>query len=583
MFHATTRTLAPRVRCYATRAQPIRSANALAIGAGLGLLLTAGGIVHNDASNWIPWKKSTPAPQDVAAGHEKQDPNITPTSWDQQNQVNRGLKEPGLFLWGDNTTKIIQSSSSKQSFPYPHQHEFFRGQYLRDVAFGPDHAVTVDYHGNVYQWGVGHSQVEQPNLTLANGDIVQVAASASNVYALSKSGHLYVLPAAASSQEEHADRSLPKELQKSSGSWVSWLMGSSKPVNGQGHAYAVPMEQNMLKSGERITSIATGLHHVLAVTSSGRVLSAPADVKGNERGQLGTGTFDIEAPSEYGYIKWNVVNDTLDGVKVVEAAAGHYHSVVRSEDGRVFTFGANNFGQLGQGDVGVAKGQCNYPLEVRMLYSLSGRASKPPGFACSRIAAGGENSYFVVDKIDKQKRSVTEVYSAGMGQYGQLGNAMYSQLQLTPVKVKEISNNSEYDEKSGKMVPIGIADMVAGATHVFSVLDNVTNVDERTVDTTKPNFGHDVYGWGHNFHSQVGNGKRNNIATPIHPETLMAEQEPHSKDVNSIVVNRLQLAPVTHVKVKVPGSNKEQTARVDQKMVAGVGISTVYSRVLPEK
>jgi hypothetical protein len=138
------------------------------------------------------------------------------------------------------------------------------------------------------------------------------------------------------------------------------------------------------------------------------------------------------------------------------------------------------------------------------------------------------------------------------------------------------------DEKSGKMVPIGIADIVAGATHVFSVLDNVTNVDERTVDTTKPNFGHDVYGWGHNFHSQVGNGKRNNIATPIHPETLTAEQEPHSsKDGGSVVVNRLQLAPVTHVKVKVPGSNKEQTVRVDQKMVAGVGISTVYSRVLP--
>lgn len=94
----------PRVRCYATRAnlRPTRTTNALAVGAGLGLLLTAGGIVHNDAVDWIPWKKSTPAPQDTAA-HEKQDPNITPTSWDQQNQVNRGLNEPGLFLWGDNT------------------------------------------------------------------------------------------------------------------------------------------------------------------------------------------------------------------------------------------------------------------------------------------------------------------------------------------------------------------------------------------------------------------------------------------------------------------------------------------------
>jgi hypothetical protein len=62
---------------------------------------------------------------------------------------------------------------------------------------------------------------------------------------------------------------------------------------------------------------------------------------------------------------------------------------------------------------------------------------------CSRIAAGGNNSYFVIDKVDKAQRQVTEVYSAGMGQYGQLGNAMYSQIQLAPVKVKEISNNME--------------------------------------------------------------------------------------------------------------------------------------------
>jgi hypothetical protein len=80
---------------------------------------------------------------------------------------------------------------------------------------------------------------------------VLLPVSESNVYALSKSGHLYVLPAAASSQTENADRSLPKELQKSSGSWISWMLGGSTPVNGQGNAYAVPMEQSTLKSGER--------------------------------------------------------------------------------------------------------------------------------------------------------------------------------------------------------------------------------------------------------------------------------------------------------------------------------------------
>jgi len=580
MLHSTARVLAPRARYYATRAAlPSRSTNPFLIGAGLGILLTAGGVVHNDAAAWLPWNKSTTATTDTAAAatHEKQDPNITPTSWDQQNQVNRGLKEPGLFLWGDNSTKIIQASSSKQSFPYPHQHEFFRGQYLRDVAFGPDHAVAVDHNGNLFQWGVGYSEDEQPQLTLAHGNIVQVTASESNIYARAKSGAIYVLPSLKSKQDQAAHRHLPKALQSSNSSWISWMAGGGKIINGDGHAYAVPMNSDILKSGERITQIAAGLHHVLAVTSHGRVLSAPADEKGNERGQLGVGSYNTEPPSEFGYTQWNVVGNTLDSVQAVEVAVGHFHSVVRSEDGRAFTFGANNFGQLAQGDLPEAKGQCNYPLEVTLLYSLSGRAGKPPGLVCSRIAAGGSNSYFVVDKIDKAQRQVTEVYSAGMGQYGQLGNATYNQIQLSPVKVKEISNITEYDEAMGKVVPIRITDIVAGATHAFAVLNNITNVNEQKADTSVPNFGYDVYGWGHNFHSQVGNGKRNNIAQPIPPETLAAEHEFHNKDGS--YVNRLQLAPVTHVKANLADSNKEQTLEVDQKIMAGVGISIVYSRV----
>lgn len=100
-------------------------------------------------------------------------------------------------------------------------------------------------------------------------------------------------------------------------------------------------------------------------------------------------------------------------------------------------------------------------------------------------------------------------------------------------------------------------------------------MDESQVDTSKPNFGHDVYSWGHNYDYQVGNGKRNNISHPISPETLDAEQA--GREGSNL--NRLQLAPLTHVKAKLPDSNKEKTLEVDQKLVAGPGISAVYSRV----
>jgi hypothetical protein len=60
-----------------------------------------------------------------------------------------------------------------------------------------------------------------------------------------------MLPSVKSEQEESANRNLPKKLQRSNSSWVSWLTGSSKVINGDGHAYAVPMNKDILKSGER--------------------------------------------------------------------------------------------------------------------------------------------------------------------------------------------------------------------------------------------------------------------------------------------------------------------------------------------
>lgn len=71
------------------------------------------------------------------------------------------------------------------------------------------------------------------------------------VYALSKSGVVYALPSLASVQQELANRKLPKSLRKTESSWLSWILGGSKVVNEKGYAYAVPMDQDVLKSGER--------------------------------------------------------------------------------------------------------------------------------------------------------------------------------------------------------------------------------------------------------------------------------------------------------------------------------------------
>jgi hypothetical protein len=80
---------------------------------------------------------------------------------------------------------------------------------------------------------------------------LDVQYSESNIYARAKSGAIYVLPSLKSKQDQAAHRHLPKALQSSNSSWISWMAGGGKIINGDGHAYAVPMNSDILKSGER--------------------------------------------------------------------------------------------------------------------------------------------------------------------------------------------------------------------------------------------------------------------------------------------------------------------------------------------
>lgn len=54
----------------------------------------------------------------------------------------------------------------------------------------------MDEEGNVYQWGSGYNNnAHEPEITLRNRDIAQVAICDSKLYVLSRDGtHVYVIP-----------------------------------------------------------------------------------------------------------------------------------------------------------------------------------------------------------------------------------------------------------------------------------------------------------------------------------------------------------------------------------------------------
>ena len=99
----------------------------------------------------------------------------------------------------------------------------FDGVALRDVQLSDDVGVAVDAAGDVIQWGIGFDQLHpEPRKTIIGLDLLRVQICSSKIYALSRSGHVYVFAA------EH-EKQLRKEAASTSPSSTSPLSWFSSP------------------------------------------------------------------------------------------------------------------------------------------------------------------------------------------------------------------------------------------------------------------------------------------------------------------------------------------------------------------
>jgi alpha-tubulin suppressor-like RCC1 family protein len=113
-----------------------------------------------------------------------------------------------------------------------------------------------------------------------------------------------------------------------------------------------------LQGEDKITSMALGFFHSSALSSLGNVFTWGY----NSGGQLGDGTknnkflpIDISA-------RFSVSNEE----SIISLSLGREHSAALSEDGRIFTWGSNFYGELGDGDA-VTKSS---PIEKNYAFSL---------------------------------------------------------------------------------------------------------------------------------------------------------------------------------------------------------------------
>ncbi|KAI0475219.1 regulator of chromosome condensation 1/beta-lactamase-inhibitor protein II [Xylariaceae sp. FL0804] len=541
--------------------------------AGFLLAFAAGGVVV--AYPWLTGKEQPPKPREAAIVYEKVRPLAESKEENrdlissQHLQVKKSWENPGVYLWGLNSGRVAAPDSTDNVVKTPRRLPYFDGQLLRDIKLDREFGAAIVENGDLVQWGTGFSKENPaPTKTLKGRDLARIEISRDRIVALGKNGTVYSVPAAAADQGTG---------DKSDSSWFAFW---SSPGDNTSFRQLKP---SGLGWGESITDIASGLEHVLLLTSKGRVFSAASSTTDYpSKGQLGIPGLTWATRPQGSFDQPHEIL-TLKGFQIAQIAAGDYHSLALEKDGRVFVFGDNTSGQLGfEYEKAIPYVDGPIPLPFGKIYR--GTNLQP---RVTSVAAGGANSFFTVDatrvagpneeptEVRDLGRVASDVFSCGSGIYGSLGTGRWTHVSLGPSKIKSLSGLFEYDEKSNAVVPIRLSSLSVGSTHAAAVLDNVTYVDaSHKSSDNDTNWGADVLWWGGNEYYQLGTGKRNNVPAPTYIGPLDGGQSDALKGRKG-EEHRLHLTPRTTARLGEDGKGRKVS--VEQRVECGRFVTAVYS------
>ncbi|WWD16449.1 hypothetical protein CI109_100875 [Kwoniella shandongensis] len=461
---------------------------------------------------------------------------------------------------------------------------------LRDLVLAENYGACVDANGDCWMWGSGYDRSGEVGKTLRGKSLKKLAPAHAKLFALSKHGNLYVVSPSKTLQADRQD--------KANRSWWSYLFSTDPGVD-----YVELKAEGGLGWGERWAGVSAGRSHLLAVTNRGRTFSLPISPKGNSHRQLGTKQ-ELETPTEVPTILGEPFTPekdiryattlteipSLSKIRVAQVSTSERTSFVRTTDGHVLGFGANENGQIG---LGATASVDIVPVPVEVVLARGYPAGTK--VECTDVQAGGNTTFFTVKRSFPGRRGIfIDLLGCGSGIAGALGTGMYTSATGMPVRVKTISGLQEYSEKLKTFLPIGIHSLSISPstnTHVYATLDTVTLADQTGVKEGR--YGKDVMAWGANVDYQIGNGKRSSTAIPQHlppigPKAIEAlsispelpEAALSSGTQSPMPHSRLQL----HVKkanaYDLHGKLIRRRVKCEETIVAGYNASVLYSKIL---
>ena len=244
-----------------------------------------------------------------------------------------------------------------------------------------------------------------------------------------------------------------------SGAIYTWGLASSGEL---GHGGWTPIEVNVPRqvgalAGVRVVDVACGSNHTLVVSNDGRLWSCGR----GRHGQLGHGHFHDQGPLS--------PVEALQDVAVASVTAGKAHSMVLTREGSVYSWGDNLWGQLGhggpalnilsQGD-GTLQTGIAYPRKVE---ALEARFPNAPEQIIS-VACGGRHSAALT--------VCGHLYTWGKGEDGALGLGSRENVRV-PTRVPLSSQSCAWGKKAaGPDTALRCIKMACGDNHTVTLLHN---------------------------------------------------------------------------------------------------------------
>jgi len=230
--------------------------------------------------------------------------------------------------------------------------------------------------------------------------------------------------------------------------------GSGQLGDGSGTDSSTPVGVTGLPANDPVAAIAAGDVHSLALTQGGVVYTWGS----NQYGQLGN-------PNDgYNTTTAASVTGTLEGNPVAAIAGGLFHSLALTRSGSVYAWGYNADGELGNASAGSSSAT---PVQVMGL---------PANDPVTAIASGHYHSLALT-------RSGA-VYAWGANGVGQLGPGTSAISSTTPVQVTGL--------------PAGVVAVAGGYGYSLALTGDGA-----------------VYAWGYNGDGELGNGNMTDSATPV--------------------------------------------------------------------